>query len=209
MESLLEEDIEQDAFDRISGLLSELIQEANEAVHKESPKSSILAKKSIKTRKLSRKHSRSTSSSSPSSSSLPSPTVSTSLSSKKPQIRRRSRTCSSASLQINKRIKYTQDPLAKSFKRLDDSIALVNTLSRELIMTENKPKQDFSLFLLMSLLHIPHSLFTMVLDFCIPLLVPRKSSQVSSFQLTTMVFWACVFTVTNFMVDQVAVIKPE
>ncbi|KAG1137559.1 hypothetical protein G6F37_011122 [Rhizopus arrhizus] len=244
---------QQESFDRIYNILSDLIQEANEAVHdgnKErvnlSPKKSASSSPSnkLKTRQLSetrrtrktkishlpRKHTRNSSlssissagsnqprvsspipTSSSSSTSLPSPVTlnkkalfrHTPLRSKSTPINSQRR---SQTPRPNKRTRYSEDSVTASFKRLDDSIALVSSLSQHLVTTEDKtyPHIHLPLLLLVPLLHIPHSLITMIFDFCTA--GPFRNNQTSPFNITTMVFWTCLFTVTNFMVDQV---KPE
>ncbi|KAG1491200.1 hypothetical protein G6F47_010195 [Rhizopus delemar] len=243
---------QQESFDRIYSILSDLIQEANEAVHDGnqervslSPKkssSSSLSNKS-KTRQLSdtrrtrktkishlpRKHTRHPSSSSissassnqprvsspiatssSSSTSLPSPVTlnrkalfrHTPLRSKSTPINSQRR---SQTPRPNKRTRYSEDSVTASFQRLNDSIALVSSLSQHLVTTEDKTYPNLHpLLLLVPLLHIPHSLITMIFDFCTA--GPFRIHQTSPFNLTTMVFWTCLFTVTNFMVDQV---RPE
>lgn len=115
------------------------------------------------------------------------------------------------------------DPITESFKRLDTSMALVDSLSRDLAEGQEKgttTNNSTLLLLLVPLLHIPHSLITMIFDFVTS---PSSSSTAStttnqfqlirssnnSFSFSSMIFWACVFAVTNLMVDQVAVIPKK
>ncbi|GAA5803555.1 hypothetical protein EDC94DRAFT_542155 [Helicostylum pulchrum] len=108
---------------------------------------------------------------------------------------------------------HLSDPIAESFKRLDTSMALVESLSRDLATPtppthNNNNNNDYTFLLLVPLLHIPHSLITMIFDFVTS--SPNHQSQLTkntSFSLTSMIFWACVFAVTNLMVDQVSVPK--
>ncbi|KAI8344661.1 hypothetical protein BC941DRAFT_409281 [Chlamydoabsidia padenii] len=62
-------------------------------------------------------------------------------------------------------------PLMESFRRLDTSMALVDSLSRDLAQQEEEEKDSgnnnttkFTLLLLIPLLHIPHALITTVFD---------------------------------------------
>ncbi|KAI8875848.1 hypothetical protein K501DRAFT_327324 [Backusella circina FSU 941] len=115
-----------------------------------------------------------------------------------------------------KRKIMVQDPLLMaSFKRLDTSMAVVDSLSRDLAKQQIRKKQHkmlmesnsskLTLLLLIPLLHIPHSLITMVFDFCSnpqpPLMIRSSGGGGGSF--TVMMFWACLFTVANLMVDNV------
>lgn len=292
---------QQETFDRISGILSSLIQEANEAVNGiEQERVQLLKKKSTSSRKASKtprvftsstiitnhtnehnskiprprklrasntpsiSHVRNVSSSSSTSSintssalfspiststsatlsRSPSPT----LTSFKKQLFRhhtvlRPRSCpviqaptKRASMtpqhkRNNSNLILVTDPITESFKRLDTSMALVDSLSRDLATptptksrNNNNNSNGLTFLLLVPLLHIPHSLITMIFDFCfttstsassghsnIPnsVHIISRSTTTGSFNLSSMIFWACVFAVTNLMVDQVAVIPKK
>ncbi|KAI8095435.1 hypothetical protein BDF21DRAFT_405866 [Thamnidium elegans] len=269
-----DEQEQQEAFDRISGILSSLIQEANEAVNDIEHERQFLKKRPSKTPKLftsstiitnhqdqskiprprksrtlntTSSHYRNSSSSSCTSthstnttSALFSP-VSTSTSAtlsrspsptlpnfKKQLFRHhtvlRPRSCPVINVPNNRRsitpkhkksnshLKQISDPITESFKRLDTSMALVESLSRDLAtptpteITNNN--NNYTFLLLVPLLHIPHSLITMIFDFVTS--SPNHQTQLTkntSFSLTSMIFWACVFAVANVMVDQVSVPK--
>jgi hypothetical protein len=115
----------------------------------------------------------------------------------------------------NSNLMLISDPITESFKRLDTSMALVESLSRDLATpttttTNKKETNGFTFLLLVPLLHIPHSLVTMIFDFCFK--EPSQQQLVrheNSFSMSSMIFWACVFAVTNLMVDQVAVIPKK
>lgn len=262
-----DEQEQQETFDRISGILSSLIQEANEAVHGQLTTSNsnntrrIFTSSTIITtndnskiprpRKnrfsntpnhLSHHHRNvsSSSSSSTSSSNLFSP-ISTSSSTtisrspsplpnnnnlKKQLFRHytvlRPRSCPVIAVQRrsitpikhkrNNSNLIVSDPITESFKRLDSSMALVDSLSRDLATPKEQQasSNNFTLLLLVPLLHIPHSLITMIFDFCT--FTPNTSTNTTrptSFSMSSMLFWACVFAVTNLMVDQVAIIPKQ
>ncbi|KAG0171732.1 hypothetical protein DFQ30_000488 [Apophysomyces sp. BC1015] len=102
-----------------------------------------------------------------------------------------------------------QQPLVDSFKRLDSSMALVDSLSRDLASAEeNEKKRSFdsrfsTIFLLLPLLHIPHALMTMILD---PPRHPSSSPMVSTTSPLTSVFtWAFLFVLANLVVDHVVI----
>ncbi|KAI8994985.1 hypothetical protein BDB01DRAFT_220391 [Pilobolus umbonatus] len=287
----LNEDEQQETFDRISGILNNLIQEANDAVHgvdkervqlikkpnlpmynvnatnnyqrrSKTPRSattSIILNEELsskiprlrKPRSSSTAHNRSMSTSSSNSSSsststLVTPVTTTSLSRspsptqpafKKQLFRHSFRPRSCPTIAPNRRsltprinnintpnhnkrnsVSMTTDPILESFKRLDSSMALVDSLSRDLATTDaakilqqqQQSSHDtrFTLLLLIPLLHIPHSLITMIFDFCSttqPYSIRANNSAQQSFSISSMIFWACVFAITNLMVDQVAV----
>ncbi|KAG1087383.1 hypothetical protein G6F42_020628 [Rhizopus arrhizus] len=96
------------------------------------------------------------------------------------------------------------DPIMESFKRLDTSMALVDSLSRDLATQKVKDNNKIILLLLVPLLHIPHSLITMIFDFCSSNSSINSSKPTSSF-ISSLILWACVFAATNLMVDQVSV----
>ncbi|CAO3640839.1 unnamed protein product [Mucor hiemalis] len=273
---------QQETFDRISGILSSLIQEANEAVNGiEQERVQLLKKKSTSSRKASKtprvftsstiitnhtnehnskiprprklrasntpsiSHVRNVSSSSSTSSintfplyshpsqqqlfrhhtvlrpqSCPVIQAPTKRASMTPQHKRN-----------NSNLILVTDPITESFKRLDTSMALVDSLSRDLATptptksrNNNNNSNGLTFLLLVPLLHIPHSLITMIFDFCfttsasassghsnIPnsVHIISRSTTTGSFNLSSMIFWACVFAVTNLMVDQVAVIPKK
>jgi hypothetical protein len=96
-------------------------------------------------------------------------------------------------------------------------MAVVDSLSRDLAKQQIRRKQNklmmdnnsskLTLLLLIPLLHIPHSLITMVFDFCSspqPPLIARSGGNGS---FTAMMFWACLFTVANLMVDNIKLPK--
>lgn len=283
MEEDGEDEEQQQTFDRISGILSSLIQEANDAVHGIEQErvhlmksTSTSSKRSSKTPRLftsstiitnhnnksdtskiprprrsrtlntsSSGHRRNVSSSSNSSSTSnntasalfspiststsatlsrsPSPT----LGNFKKQLLRHHTTLRPRSCPIiapprrsmtprTKRSSLVSDPIMESFKRLDTSMALVDSLSRDLATPKSKDDDNnnslidsrLTFLILVPLLHIPHSLITMIFDFCT---APNSTNNnahlrnTSSFSLSSMIFWACVFAVTNLMVDHVAV----
>lgn len=257
LEDLEDEDEEQQqTFDRISGILSNLIQEANEAVNgieqerahllksKQNDRlftsSTIITTKRQDTSKIPRprrshhsitpSHSRNSSSSTTSSSTLVnSPTnMCRSASPTMLNFRRHPNSVrvlptrrSITPKRTNNNNSKNMDPIIESYKRLDSSMALVESLSRDLATPKNgnnnQPHQQgldtrLTILLLIPLLHIPHSLITMVFDFFLnhntnnsSSLSSNKSSSSSTFNFTTMIFWACVFTVTNLMVDQAVI----
>ncbi|KAI8987386.1 hypothetical protein BDF20DRAFT_929587 [Mycotypha africana] len=156
--------------------------------------------------------------------------------------------------------------LKESFQRLDSSMALIDSLSKDLAASTDSDRHShtrsiitnrlfgthttttftidatrLTVLILVPLLHIPHSLITMMFDFCFyytqsPTTTTtttttttitttstaikshiqqqqqqQQQQQLSSspFNLSSMLLWACVFAITNFMVDQVAVITPS
>jgi hypothetical protein len=113
-----------------------------------------------------------------------------------------------------KRTSLVSDPIVESFKRLDTSMALVDSLSRDLATpksiqdTTSLIDSRLTFLILVPLLHIPHSLITMIFDFCTASNSTNNNVHLRntpSFSLSSMIFWACVFAVTNLMVDHVAV----
>ncbi|KAG2206700.1 hypothetical protein INT47_003642 [Mucor saturninus] len=206
------EDEDDNQFDRISDILSNLIQEANEAVNHDNnkvntPGSIPLIRKlssSAAVEQPKRVH-RSRPVSYPSSSSLIS-------------ARRRS----SATTVIVPRPSHTNisrssamtrqksgSVLLESFKRLDSSMAMIDSLSRDLV-PEKKIKaatsfdSRLSALLLLPLLHVPHALISMVFD-------TMSSTELYNNNNNTlggMVVWAFVFAITNLVVDK-AVISPS
>ncbi|KAI8384603.1 uncharacterized protein BYT42DRAFT_267402 [Radiomyces spectabilis] len=270
---------QQQRFDRISDILSNLIQEANEAVNNNTPKerSSMMTRpfrysappitapalrrstSIVTSSKLPRpKHSRAShtpvivhardsslsctsSCSSPTALFSPPHTIPSSSSStatsptpaspvKKTYFRhmngrplscpapiRRSKTPRS----VKRSMVQVQSPLLESFKQLDSSIALVDSLSRDLVLdaTANHPTHPFSpsppsqrsmdsrfsaLFLL-PLLHIPHALISIAFS-----AIPNHTTAVAAVtpsgspsNFTGMIAWAFFFALANVMVDRV------
>jgi hypothetical protein len=264
----MEEDDEeqQQTFNRISGILSSLIQEANDAVHgieqervhlmksnKKFTSSTIITTNKGDTSKIPRPRrsrtlntsssghhrngsscSNSSSTSTNTASALFSP-ISTSTSAtlsrspsptlgnfKKQHFRHHStlrpRSCPIITPRRSmtprtKRNSLVSDPIMESFKRLDTSMALVDSLSRDLATPKSKDEDNLidsrlTFLILVPLLHIPHSLITMIFDFCTASNSTNnnvRNTPSSPFSLSSMIFWACVFAVTNLMVDHVAV----
>ncbi|KAI7902853.1 uncharacterized protein BX663DRAFT_508644 [Cokeromyces recurvatus] len=112
------------------------------------------------------------------------------------------------------------DPVVmESFKRLDTSMAMIDSLSRDLVpqqpTTTTNTKtvivvdpslqhhMTTTLLLLVPLLHIPHSLITMIFDFF------SSADTITPPFPSSMLFWAFVFAVINLMIDQVAVIPKK
>ncbi|RCH85174.1 hypothetical protein CU098_007182 [Rhizopus stolonifer] len=263
MEEELDDEEQQQTFDRISGILTNLIQEANEAVHGIEKERVQLMKSSTSTKRPLRvftsstiisspkynnesriprprksrtsltpssSHHRngSTSSSHSTQSSIFSP-ISTSTSatllsrspsptlthSKKQMFRHHTRSCpTTASIPMRRSItprtkrQIVSDPVMESFKRLDTSMALVDSLSRDLATPKTKETNKImdsrlTILLLVPLLHLPHSLITMIFDFCSSSNPLDRNA--STFSFSWMFFWACLFTITNLMVDQITV----
>lgn len=260
-----DEQEQQEAFDRISGILSSLIQEANEAVHgieqervqllkssttkrnKVFTSSTIITEQSKiprparRSRTLNTHRRGSSSSSSSSCTSLstntssalfspiststsatprsPSPTFSTLKKSTTFRQSFRPRSCPNNNISTNRRSHTPKnkkqhshslitDPITESFKRLDTSMAMVESLSRDLASPEPQLSNNhYTFLLLVPLLHIPHSLITIIFDF-ITSPTPHHQNQLikstASFSFTSMLFWTCVFALTNLMVDQVS-----
>ncbi|KAI9485503.1 MAG: hypothetical protein EXX96DRAFT_10438 [Benjaminiella poitrasii] len=243
---------QQAAFDRISGILSSLIQEANEAVHGIEKERVHLLKTTTTTNTTSpsvhstRKPHRiimstnnrrvsmtlaspmSPMSHSPSSSSTQLKKQSTrhlispshrpyTLPNPRRSITSRLKKNTISSNSTNSGSIVTDPVVMESFKRLDTSMALIDSLSRDLV-PEQQPKTVIvvdtrhhrlttTLLLLVPLLHIPHSLITMIFDFFIsPSHKITMTTASSSSSFSSMVFWASMFAVMNLMVDQAAVI---
>ncbi|KAI8097561.1 uncharacterized protein BX664DRAFT_326691 [Halteromyces radiatus] len=114
------------------------------------------------------------------------------------------------------------DPLMESFRRLDSSMALVDSLSRDLASQNDSSTSSLISFaassskftlLLLPLLHIPHALISMVFD---TLTNPGNTNTTSTWKLatstsssslvdapsslTSMVAWTFFFTLANMMV---------
>jgi hypothetical protein len=233
---LLDDD-EDHQFDRISDILSNLLQEANEAVGNKSTTTT---------------NSSSSSSGGGSSSSIPMVRkLSSSSSSERqyhqrkrpnrsrpvsyPSSLRRSKTPLSNSMKLiqssNTARKYSasaceqrQDSvLLESFKRLDSSLAVIDSLSRELVPNQPKvPKKNrknntktktkslsfdarLSALLLLPLLHIPHALISLAFD---GISNTDMSNDSNSNSLGGMFLWAFVFAIANLVVDKAVILTP-
>ncbi|KAI9262696.1 hypothetical protein BY458DRAFT_491332 [Sporodiniella umbellata] len=202
-----DDNVEQEkALDRISGILDGLIQEANEAVQglekerahlikkptvsKRSP--SILLSKCNsdprRTRKLRNSHTPAVTTSSTPHTKLLFRQVPRSHSTLLP-VKSRSST--------PKRRKCVQSSIEASFERLDSSIALVDSISRDLASSSYNGRQDdLTALILILLLHIP--LITMIIDLC------TTTSTSNTFHISSMVFWGCLFLLTHLIVDSAA-----
>lgn len=112
-----------------------------------------------------------------------------------------------------------REPLLESFKRLDSSMALVDSLSRDLATNEtslsasipddspslpiSSPSSSFSscapqhlaYLFLVPLLHIPHALISAVFD-------SLSRATPGGPILSGLIAWTCVFALGNLMVDQ-------
>lgn len=222
-----EDDSEDDhQFDRISDILSNLIQEANEAVNYEKTStttSSIpLVRKlssssnveTVQQKKKLYKANNNRPTSYPSSSSLIS-------------IKRRSSgnivvprpshvTTTIASTKSIVKRQRNGDQIMESFKRLDSSMALIDSLSRDLVPNNNTfsiAKKSImstpfdsrlSALLLLPLLHVPHALISLVFDTIVSSdnITNNTSNNSSSNTLGGMVVWAFIFAITNLVVDK-------
>ncbi|KAL0077885.1 hypothetical protein J3Q64DRAFT_1702664 [Phycomyces blakesleeanus] len=219
-----DEDIQQEAFDRISGILSSLIQEANDAVNgieiervqmmnrtksTDSHSRSRLPRPKKPFNRPSYTHSSSSSSSTYSSS--PSATPDTFLS-RSPSP---SQSRPPAPLLATKRsitpLKKTatqpklQDPLLESFKRLDSSMALVESLSRDLATDPDAQQRSpienrLTILLLLPLLHIPHAFLNMIFDFLtVTESVSYEHVQSSSFPVV--IVWGFFIALANIIMN--------
>jgi hypothetical protein len=247
---LSENDDEDHQFDRISDILSNLLQEANEAVGNKSTANS---------------------NSNSSSSSIPMVRKLSSSSSSERQYHqrkrpnripvrpvsypsnlRRSKTPLSNSMNSGKLIqsssttrKYSSPAceqrqgsmLLESFKRLDSSLAVIDSLSRDLVpaeftksenhdpknnrkrnnsqaLTNNNNKKKsisfdtrLSALLLLPLLHVPHALISLAFD-CISSTENNEIPSNDSNSLGGMFLWAFIFAITNLMVDKAVILTP-
>ncbi|KAI8066363.1 hypothetical protein BC940DRAFT_302653 [Gongronella butleri] len=104
----------------------------------------------------------------------------------------------------------SDDPLMESFRRLDSSMAVVDSLARDLASSsdhhEHEPMERKAglaaplPLLLLPLLHIPHALITTVFD---TLNLPASTvsaSPATSESLTGMMAWAFFFTLANVII---------
>ncbi|KAL0139906.1 hypothetical protein V8B55DRAFT_1563382 [Mucor lusitanicus] len=187
-DALQEEDQQ---FDRISDILSNLIQEANQAVSiplTPSPSPPRLTNTSfVSSKKKSPKR--------PVSSLTPMP--STIMTTKRHHV-----------TQINN----TTPVLLESFKRLDSSMAILDSLSKDLIVPAAATKKihhhlsfdtRLSALILLPLFHVPHVLISMVFDSIssydslMPVTSSAASSGSHSNSFSGMLIWAFIFAVTN------------
>ncbi|CAO3690148.1 unnamed protein product [Rhizopus stolonifer] len=200
-----DDDVEQEeTFDRISGILESLIQEANEAVKGIEQervhfikKPSVLTKRSSKTPKTTHhllnkqnsepRRTRKRSSHTPM-------TAHSAL--KKPLFRQsgsRPRSCSTLLPQRprqQQRHKCLQDSIKESFERLDSSIALVDSISRDLASSTTHGNKDLTALIFILLLNIP---FTAIIF--------HFYTSTKTFYIFLVCFWICLFVLTHLIVD--------
>lgn len=191
-DALQEEDQQ---FDRISDILSNLIQEANQAVSiplTPPPRpSNTLSYTSSKKKSPKRPVSY------PSKRSL-TPMPSTTMTTRKHHVAQ---------------ISNTTPVLLESFKRLDSSMAILDSLSKDLVPAASSVKKQkkkhahltfdtrLSALILLPLFHVPHVLISMAFDSIsgydnlMPAASSSASSQSNSF--SGMLIWAFIFAVTN------------
>lgn len=236
----MEED--DDQLDRISGILSNLIQEANEAVN-------YNESESITSIPLVRKLSSSSSGTSDiqptrihrSNSAYKQPILYPSASFSTPRRRSSATTTTNTSIMTtvrkNRIMRSGGNDLLESFKRLDSSMAMIDSLSRDLVPEEQittasvttfatpsikkkssknrltmKPTFDarLSALILLPLLHVPHALISMVFDTMSSAHTHQThDSSSSSSTLGGMVVWAFIFAITNLVVDKAVIIKSD
>ncbi|KAI9257450.1 hypothetical protein EDC94DRAFT_586327 [Helicostylum pulchrum] len=201
-----------DQFDRISDILSNLIQEANEAVNYEKattitsiPLVRKLSSSTVESVQRKRLHKTSRPVSYPSSSSL----ISVRRRSSATIVPRPSVTNLSTRTTVVKRQK-SGDEITESFKRLDSSLAMIDSLSRDLVPEKvtweitKKPMistpfdSRLSALLLLPLLHVPHALISMVFD----TIASPDNNIGNNNTLGGMVVWAFIFAITNLVVDK-------
>lgn len=194
-ELLLQDDQQ---FDRISDILSNLIQEANQAVS-----IPLVRKLSNTTHSSNKKKSQKRPISYPSKRSFtPIPispsSSSTFMTTRKPHVTQ---------------IHSTTPVLLESFKRLDSSMAIIDSLSKDLIVPNNTVKKQKKLhrltfdsrltaLILLPLFHVPHVLISMVFDTISNYdnLMPVTSTTTSnSSSFSGMLIWAFIFAVTNII----------
>ncbi|KAG1471425.1 hypothetical protein G6F56_002127 [Rhizopus delemar] len=203
-----DDDVEQEeTFDRISGILESLIQEANEAVkgieqEREHfvKKPSVLTKRSSKTPKTTHhllnkqnsepRRTRKRSSHTP---------MSAHSALKKPLFRQsgsRPRSCSALLPRRPKqqqRHKCVHDSIKESFERLDNSIALVDSISRDLASTTTHGDKDLTALILILLINIP--LIAIIFHFY---------TSTKSFYISLTCFWICLFVLAHLVMDRVS-----
>lgn len=103
------------------------------------------------------------------------------------------------------------DEITESFKRLDSSLAMIDSLSRDLVpekvtfsITAKKSIMStpfdsrLSALLLLPLLHVPHALISMVFD----TIASHDNNSDNNNTLGGMVVWAFIFAITNLVVDK-------
>jgi hypothetical protein len=219
------EDDQQNQMDRISDMLSVLIQEANEAVnHKKEAKTIATLRKpnsaldmhqlnNLQRKRLARPISY------PSSRRL---TKRRSVNiqevivqSSRSSTLRRSLTPGNKSLTRKNDQVTPASPLAESFKRLDSSLAVVDSLSRDLAIVSVPPTPPYDkelisafqilpfdsrlfMLLLLPLLHLPHAFISVV--FGALLSYDDHTDSASSF--TGILVWIVMFGFTNIITDQ-------
>ncbi|CAO3624407.1 unnamed protein product [Mucor hiemalis] len=232
-DSSASEDSEDDhQFDRISDILSNLIQEANEAVSYDKKVSIPLIRKlsapsstmEVKPKKIQRV--------------IPTRPVSYPSSSSF-NVRRRSAIPITTTMATNKSNASGKE-LLESFKRLDSSMAIIDSLSRDLAPAEDlvvlskkrssvmscpnmttptmKTKKNnglksmvmqtpfdsrLSALLLLPLLHVPHALISMVFD---NMSSTNNDHSSNTSNLGGMVAWAFIFAITNLVMDKAIII---
>ena len=112
----------------------------------------------------------------------------------------------------NKKKKRTS-LLLESFKRLDTSMALVDSLSKDLAEQreqeeeENTTRRAFNALFLVPILHIPHALVSILFDQSNNSIASSSSTTTTATtvpSITGIVAWACLFALGNLMVDHVA-----
>lgn len=212
-----------ETLDRISCILSNLLQEANDAVQRDQLELAPSSRPPPLCMDSSRSSSRRTSASLPTPVSPVSPKF---VVSKTRRVNNRPISLPAAAQQqrrsrrgsAQQQVLIRRDPLVESFRRLDSSLALVDSLSRDLASptTASHPSSDsnipttstkqqhdnssIALYFILPLLHIPHALISMVFD----------SLSVSSPQqqhLTSIITWALVFCLANVMVS--TTVRPQ
>ncbi|KAI9022819.1 hypothetical protein CLU79DRAFT_750918 [Phycomyces nitens] len=214
-----DEDIQQEAFDRISGILSNLIQEANDAVNgieiervqmmnrAKSTDSHITRSRLPRPKKPFKRPSSIHSSSSSDSFSLATPDtfLSRSPSPQHPTAPLLATKRSITPLKRTATQPKLQDPLLESFKRLDSSMALVESLSRDLATDPDTQQRSpienrLTILLLLPLLHIPHAFLNMIFDF---LTVTESVSyaHVQSSSFPVVIIWGFFIGLANIIMN--------
>lgn len=178
-----EKEEDNDELDRISDILANLIREANDAVHGlERERGKILEQQqqrcSVRT---SSRLPRPKSFSSSSSSLVATSSSNNTMSVPPPPLRRRPFPPPPPPIETA--------PLLESFQRLDTSMAMVDSLSRDLSNQQEQQQQQhdhFTALFIVPLLHIPHALITTLFNAAPP-------------SLSGMVAWACLFALGNLI----------
>ncbi|OBZ87972.1 hypothetical protein A0J61_03971 [Choanephora cucurbitarum] len=169
-----DEEIQQEALDRISDILANLIQEANEAVNGIEKERMMIKSVSLDSRR----------------SRIPRP--------KRLVIQPALLHSAPPTTQTRPTKKKQSDPIIESFRRLDSSMAMVDSLSRDLASEDMVLNSRLMLFLLMPLLHIPHSFITMLFDLC----YSHQIRQTSIFDIPSMLVWTCLLALANLVVGE-------